>query len=110
MLRETEVKNGRLRGLPGNDPRITVYKGIPYAAPPIGDLRWCAPQPSNDWTGTYDAYRFAPALVDHLPHLSQCGLILPVLPEERENMISAVSFQQFFDCILHWLLLIRMSP
>lgn len=69
MLRETEVKNGRLRGLPGNDPRITVYKGIPYAAPPIGDLRWCAPQPANDWTGTYDAYRFAPISIQDQPGL-----------------------------------------
>ena len=40
MLRTTKTENGQVRGLPGNDPRITVYKGIPFAAPPIGENRW----------------------------------------------------------------------
>ncbi len=30
---------------------LTVYKGIPFAAPPIGDLRWRAPQPAAKWKG-----------------------------------------------------------
>ena len=56
MLRQTVIKNGKVRGLPGNDPRITVYKGIPFAAPPVGELRWKAPQPCEDWEGTLEAY------------------------------------------------------
>jgi carboxylesterase type B len=36
MLREVRVENGLVRGLPAADPRITAYKGIPYAAPPVG--------------------------------------------------------------------------
>ncbi|MBR6322545.1 MAG: carboxylesterase family protein, partial [Lachnospiraceae bacterium] len=36
MLRETRTENGAVRGLPGTDARITVFKGIPYAAPPVG--------------------------------------------------------------------------
>jgi para-nitrobenzyl esterase len=40
---------------------ITVYKGIPFAAPPVGDLRWRAPQPAVAWTGVRDAGKFAPA-------------------------------------------------
>ena len=39
---------------------ITVYKGIPFAAPPIGDLRWRAPQPAKAWTGVRNADKFAP--------------------------------------------------
>lgn len=60
MLRETTVKNGRVRGLAGTDPRITVYKGIPFAAPPVGENRWRAPQPCADWEGVLDAYNFGP--------------------------------------------------
>ena len=30
---------------------ITVFKGVPFAAPPVGDLRWKAPQPVQKWEG-----------------------------------------------------------
>lgn len=35
-----------------------VYRGIPYAAPPVGPLRWQAPRPHSGWHGVYDATRF----------------------------------------------------
>ena len=44
MLRTVQVKNGKLKGLVGKDPRITVFRGVPYAKPPVGELRWKAPQ------------------------------------------------------------------
>jgi len=40
---------------------IAVYKGIPFAVPPVGDLRWRAPQASTAWTGVRNADKFAPA-------------------------------------------------
>jgi para-nitrobenzyl esterase len=40
---------------------ITVYKGIPFAAPPLGDLRWRAPAAPAAWTGVRNADKFAPA-------------------------------------------------
>lgn len=40
------IDNGMVQGLTQGG--ITSYKGIPYAAPPIGDLRWRAPQPVAD--------------------------------------------------------------
>ncbi len=67
MLRETTVENGKVRGLPGNDPRITVYKGIPFAAPPVGENRWRAPQPCKNWAGTLDAYEFGPISMQNTP-------------------------------------------
>lgn len=69
MLRETTVKNGRVAGIPAADPRITVYKGIPFAAPPVGDLRWRPPQPAKDWDGVLQADRFKPIAMQHTPGL-----------------------------------------
>ena len=44
MIREAKTENGWVRGIEAADPRITVFKGIPFAAPPIGENRWRAPQ------------------------------------------------------------------
>jgi len=41
--------SGRVRGEPGKE--MQIYRGIPYAAPPIGDLRWKPPQQAVSWTG-----------------------------------------------------------
>lgn len=60
MLRIVKVENGMVQGLPAADPRITSFKGIPFAAPPIGENRWRAPQPAEDWEGVLMAYEFAP--------------------------------------------------
>jgi para-nitrobenzyl esterase len=43
---------------------LTVYKGIPFAAPPVGDLRWKAPQPAKPWQDVLAADKFAPACVE----------------------------------------------
>ncbi|MDO6430327.1 glycoside hydrolase family 31 protein [Flavitalea sp. BT771] len=42
---------------------LTVFKGIPFAAPPVGDLRWRAPQPVKKWNDVKQAVSFAPAPV-----------------------------------------------
>jgi para-nitrobenzyl esterase len=47
-IREANTESGRVRGLPGNNRNFTVFKGIPYAAPPIGNLRWRPPQPTPE--------------------------------------------------------------
>lgn len=39
---------------------LMIYRGIPFAAPPLGDLRWRSPQPHEKWTGIRDATTFAP--------------------------------------------------
>ena len=60
MIRRVKVENGWVKGLPAADPRITSYKGIPFAAPPVGENRWRAPQPCADWEGDFQAYEFSP--------------------------------------------------
>jgi para-nitrobenzyl esterase len=42
---------------------LTVYRGIPFAAPPVGDLRWQPPQPPTPWQGVRSADTFGPACV-----------------------------------------------
>ena len=40
---------------------LTVYRGVPFAAPPVGDLRWRAPQPAAKWDGVRPAAQFGPS-------------------------------------------------
>jgi para-nitrobenzyl esterase len=39
---------------------VAVFKGIPYASPPVGLLRFCAPRPPQPWSGSMDAGQFGP--------------------------------------------------
>ena len=67
MQRRVLVENGLVEGLPAADPRITSFKGIPFAAPPGGENRWKAPQPARNWDGILYAYKFAPISMQHTP-------------------------------------------
>ena len=60
-LAPLKVEGGLLQGTPEGG--LTVYRGIPFAAPPIGDLRWSAPQPAAKWHGVREAAKFAPSCV-----------------------------------------------
>jgi len=60
FLRKVKVENGWLEGLPAADPRITSFRGVPFAAPPVGENRWRAPQPAENWEGVRQAFAFAP--------------------------------------------------
>lgn len=49
---------GLLSGAPGALPGVTAFKGIPFAAPPVGALRWKAPQPAAAWSGVRDGSKY----------------------------------------------------
>jgi para-nitrobenzyl esterase len=51
---------GMVSGAAGNDAAVRVFKGIPFAAPPVGPLRWKAPQPPAKWEGVKTAIAFGP--------------------------------------------------
>jgi para-nitrobenzyl esterase len=58
-----------------SDNGLTIYKGIPFAAPPIRDFRWRAPQPPMAWQGSRPADKFAPACM-------QIPIVVPALGME----------------------------
>ena len=53
-----KVAEGMVQGM--IEDGLTVYKGIPFAAPPVGDLRWKAPQPAAKWEGVKQTTKLAP--------------------------------------------------
>jgi para-nitrobenzyl esterase len=69
MLRIAKTEAGLVRGIPAADPRITAFKGIPFAAPPVGNLRWKAPQPPIPWEGIRDCLEFGPIAMQDTPGL-----------------------------------------
>lgn len=56
---QLKVEGGTIQGLVTDD--LMIYKGIPFAAPPVGDLRWKAPQPVEKWDGVKQTTEYAPA-------------------------------------------------
>ena len=62
-LAPVRVAEGQLSGVIAADPRVTVFKGVPFAAPPIGPGRWRTPQPAATWQGVRKADGFSPNCV-----------------------------------------------
>ena len=65
---QTATESGPISGVRADG--LDVYRGIPFAAPPIGDLRWREPSRVAPWTGTRKADTFAPACM-------QTGVSMP---------------------------------
>lgn len=59
---EIEIETGHLQGVTADlNDAISVFRGIPFAAPPVGELRWRAPEPVSFWDGVRDATDFGNA-------------------------------------------------
>jgi para-nitrobenzyl esterase len=50
-----QLDSGLVSGIPGSNAGVRVFRGIPYAAPPVGKLRWSDPQPAAHWDGVRKA-------------------------------------------------------
>ena len=57
---QVKTTSGAVRGTTTANAQIGVFKGIPFAAPPVGNLRWQAPRPAMAWPGVRDATAFGP--------------------------------------------------
>lgn len=78
-----ETAHGRLAG--ARKRSIMSFKGIPFARPPVGALRWRWPEPSEPWAGTRDATRFAPTC--------------PQAPTQIESLMGMAVGEQAEDCL-----------
>jgi para-nitrobenzyl esterase len=55
---QVRVPNGILDGVISADGKVRTFKGVPYAAPPVGKLRWKEPQPASSWSGVRHASEY----------------------------------------------------
>src|SRR5262245_31336298 len=79
QLTSVKTDAGTLSGLPDSG-GVVAYLGIPYAAPPVADRRWRAPETAQPWTGVRNADRFGTSCVQN-----QLGSRLPWTEEDRKS-------------------------
>ena len=79
------IEQGVLRGARVSD-KVQVFKGIPYARPPVGPNRWRPPAPAGGWTGVRDATAFGPACVQ--PTLPADNIYSDPPPRMSEDCLS----------------------
>jgi len=80
---EAQVAGGKLRGLA--EAKVATFRAVPYAAPPLGKLRFAPPEPHPGWSGTRDAVKDGPAP--------------PQTPSRLEKVMGRVDFAQSEDCL-----------
>ncbi len=68
-----ETTSGLVRGMSDTDAEACVWKGIPFAAPPVDELRWKAPEPPPGWSGVREATEFS----------SQCMQVPNMLADKK---------------------------
>lgn len=61
VLEVVKTQAGQVSGVRSQSGDVVSFKGIPFAAPPVGDLRWKAPQPVKPWAGVRKAEAFGPS-------------------------------------------------
>ncbi len=63
-----KTDNGLVQG--AVEDGLRIYRGIPYAAPPVNELRWKPPQPAQKWEGVLQADKFGPASIQNNPAMT----------------------------------------
>lgn len=78
LARAAQVEGGRIDGVPIGG--LTAFKGVPFAAAPVGQLRWREPQPVAPWSGVRRADKFSPACMQ--VGVSMSGEAPPAISED----------------------------
>ncbi|MFZ0269243.1 carboxylesterase/lipase family protein [Caulobacter sp.] len=80
------VRQGDLQGVAAPAGGVVAYKGVPYAKPPVGDLRWRPPVPAPAWTGVRQAEEFGQACLQ--PPQSPTGLYSGGIASPSEDCLT----------------------
>src|SRR4249919_243478 len=71
---QVRIETGALAGVVGaTQPTVRAFRGIPYAAPPLGENRWRAPQPAARWDGVRNADAFGAPCAAGAPFAGRGG-------------------------------------
>ena len=82
FAKPVQLDAGMVEGAAAEDPSVRVFRGIPYAAPPVGELRWKPPQPVAPWEGVRKAVTFSDACPQGPGLAALLGEPLPTLNED----------------------------
>ncbi len=95
FAQQVRTESGVLAGIHADG--LSIYKGVPFAAPPLGDLRWQPPARAASWTGTRKATAFAPACM-------QTGVSMPgeTPPEVSEDCLYLNIWAPPHSASVHW--------
>jgi para-nitrobenzyl esterase len=69
QISHTQVTGGRIAGTTVDG--VSEFKGVPFAAPPVGELRWKAPRPVKPWAGVRQTVAFGPACMQNADQLKR---------------------------------------
>jgi para-nitrobenzyl esterase len=95
-----KTQNGMVSGIYNKDRAIRKFLGIPYAAPPLGELRWRAPQPPESWSGVRKINRFSNSAMQNLASKSSRKLIHLLLGTKKmDGMIVNYDEPISEDCL-----------
>jgi para-nitrobenzyl esterase len=78
------IAGGEIAGT-GSGTGVRIYRGIPYAAPPVGRLRWQPPQPAPPWSGVHDGTRFGS---DPMQRIETSPMRLSLAPGVSEDCLT----------------------
>src|ERR1700722_10345262 len=95
FAQQIRTESGMLAGIHADG--LSIYKGVPFAAPPLGDLRWQPPARVASWTGTRKATAFAPACM-------QTGVSMPgeTPPNVSEDCLYLNIWAPPHSASVHW--------
>ncbi|HEY4030147.1 MAG TPA: carboxylesterase family protein [Caulobacteraceae bacterium] len=91
-----QTKNGLVSGVAGSAPGVTVFRGIPFAAPPVGPMRWREPQPAANWSGVRDGSKWGDVCMQPSAKTRALGINLAIdLPDSPKMSEDCLNLNVF---------------